>query len=143
MSLDQNQTMLWEHLNSWNWSMVSNSGMSFLVENREYDRLTIYLNSLYCTKAQGHSYVPLYATVVNHMQRNVNILIWTLSLQVVFRGPKSTFIKKIGTNGKRSGPSFIKVKIILSLKFKIIFIFYFVKECKKNMFLIYFFWDRR
>ena len=38
-----------------------------------------------------------------------------------------------------AGPYFIKVKIILSLKFKINLIFYFVKECKKNMFFKFFF----
>ena len=38
-----------------------------------------------------------------------------------------------------SGPYFIKVKIVLSLKFKINLIFYFVKECKKSMFLEFFF----
>ena len=37
------------------------------------------------------------------------------------------------------GPYFIKVRIILNPKFKINLIFYFVKECKKNMFLEFFF----
>ena len=39
----------------------------------------------------------------------------------------------------KPGSYFIKVKIILSFKFKINLIFYFVKECKKNMFLKFFF----
>ena len=39
----------------------------------------------------------------------------------------------------RPGPYFIKVKIILSLKFKINLIFYFVKEYRKNMFFEFLF----
>ena len=38
----------------------------------------------------------------------------------------------------RPGSHFIKVKIYLSLEFKINLIFYFIKECKKNMFLKFF-----
>ena len=90
-----------------------------------------------------HYYSPCYLHLSSPDTLHSNWLVLTLPicLFTFFTIIKSSILDRSSLMGKkiRSGPYFIKVKIILSLKFKINLIFYLIKESMKHSCLNFFY----